>query len=66
VKAICAPLSHVRILAVGGVDEKNIKGFMAAGAVGAGVASCLFKKEWIKAGDWQRITDATKAFVSLV
>jgi len=66
VKAICAPLSHVRILAVGGVDEKNIKGFMAAGAVGAGVASCLFKKEWIKAGDWQRITDATNAFVSLV
>ena len=66
VKAICAPLSHVRILAVGGVDEKNIRDFMAAGAVGAGVASCLFKKEWIKAGDWQRITDATKAFVSLV
>ena len=59
VKAICAPLSHVRILAVGGVDEKNIRDFMAAGAVGAGVASCLFKKEWIKAGDWQRITEAT-------
>jgi 2-keto-3-deoxy-6-phosphogluconate aldolase len=34
--------------------------------VGAGVASCLFKKEWIKAGQWDRITEATKAFVALL
>ena len=37
-KSICAPLSHVRILAVGGVDGGNVADYMAAGAVGAGVA----------------------------
>ena len=65
-KAICAPLSHVRILAVGGVDTDNVKDFMAAGAVGAGVASCLFKKEWVRDGEWEKITDAAKSFVSIL
>jgi 2-dehydro-3-deoxyphosphogluconate aldolase/(4S)-4-hydroxy-2-oxoglutarate aldolase len=62
-KNICAPLSHVRILAVGGVDADNVTDFMAAGAVGAGVSGCLFKKDWVKAGEWERITNAAKTFV---
>lgn len=65
-KSICAPLSHVRILAVGGVDRQNVADYLAAGAVGAGVASCLFKKEWVQAGQWDRITEASKALVSLL
>ena len=36
VKAIKAPLSHIKMLAVGGVNEKNISEYMKAGAVGAG------------------------------
>jgi len=64
--AITAPLNHIRILAVGGVNGKNVRNFLAAGAIGVGVASCLFKKEWIKAGEWNRITEASKAFVSLL
>ena len=65
-KNITAPLSHIRMLAVGGVDGSNVRDYMAAGAVGAGVASCLFKKEWIKAGEWDRITEASKAFTDLL
>ncbi len=65
-KNICAPLSHVRILAVGGVDDRNVADYLAAGAVGAGVASCLFKKEWVQAGEWTRITEASRKFVSLL
>lgn len=63
-KAICAPLSHVRLLAVGGVDNDTITAYLDAGAVGAGVAGCLFKKAWVEAGEWQKITDATAAFVA--
>lgn len=66
VKAITAPLSNIRMLAVGGVDGSNVRDYLAAGAVGAGVASCLFKKEWIKAGQWDRITEASKAFTALL
>ena len=65
-KSICAPLSHVRILAVGGVDDRNVADYLAAGAVGVGVASCLFKIEWVRAGEWERVTEASKAFVSLL
>ena len=65
-KNICAPLSHVRILAVGGVDERNVKEYFAAGAVGAGVASCLFRKEWVRDGEWDRITAAAKTFCQLL
>ena len=66
IKNITAPLSHIRMLAVGGVGTENVKDYLAAGAVGAGVASCLFKKEWIKAGEWDRITEASAQFVNLV
>ena len=65
-KSICAPLSHVRILAVGGVDTGTVADYMAAGAVGVGVAGCLFKKEWVHAGQWDRITEASKVLVSLL
>ena len=64
IKAVAAPLSHIRMLAVGGVDGSNVQQYLAAGAVGAGVAGCLFKKEWIKEGQWDRITEACKVFMA--
>lgn len=64
IKNVSAPLSHVRMLAVGGVDGENVQAYLAAGAVGAGVAGCLFKKDWVAVGDWNRITEATKTFVA--
>ncbi len=63
IKNLVAPLSHIRMLAVGGVDGSNVADYLAAGAVGAGVSSCLFKKEWIKAGEWWKVTEAAKLFV---
>lgn len=64
IKNVAAPLSHIRMLAVGGVDGSNVADYLAAGAVGAGVSGCLFKKEWVKAGEWDRITEAAKNFVA--
>ena len=63
IKNVAAPLSHVRMLAVGGVDTDNISAYLHAGAVGAGVAGCLFKKEWVAAGEWNKIIEAAKIFV---
>lgn len=65
-KAVKAPLSQCKLLAVGSVNGDNIKDYMAAGAAGAGVAGCLFKKEWVKAGEWDKITEATKTFMELL
>ena len=65
-KDVHAPLSDCKLLAVGSVNEKNICDYLAAGAVGAGVAGCLFKKDWVQAGEWQRITDATRSFTKTI
>ena len=62
-KAVTAPLNHIRMLAVGGVNEKNIADFLAAGAVGAGVGGNLVNKTWIKNGEFDKITAVAKEFV---
>ncbi len=43
VRALLAPLPHVELIAVGGVDSRNAGEYIAAGAVAVGVGSSLFK-----------------------
>ena len=62
-KAVTAPLNHIRMLAVGGVNEKNIADFLASGAVGAGVGGNLVNKTWIKNGEFDKITAVAREFV---
>lgn len=66
IRNVAAPLSHIRMLAVGGVDGNNAKDYLKEGAVGIGVASCLFKKDWIKAGEWERVTESARILVEAV
>lgn len=62
IKAIRAPLSHIPLMAVGGVNEKNAADFMKAGCVGLGVGGNLVNKEWIKNGEWDKITALAEEF----
>lgn len=66
IKTVKAPLSQVKLLAVGGVNEKTICDYLAAGASGAGVAGCLFNKELIKNGEWDKITENAKALYKVM
>ena len=61
IKAVRAPLSHIPLMAVGGVNEKNAADYMKAGCVGLGVGGNLVNKEWIKNGEWDKITAFMKA-----
>ena len=63
VKAVRAPLSHIRFLAVGGVGPDNVADFMRAGCVGAGVGGNLTNKEWIAAGEWGKIAGVARQIV---
>lgn len=63
VKAVHAPLNHIPLLAVGGVNEKNIGAFLNAGAVGVGVGGNLVNKQWIAAGEFEKITALAKEFM---
>ena len=66
IKALKAPLSHVPMLAVGGVNEKNAGEFMKAGCVGVGVGGNLVNREWIENGEWDRITALAKEYIKAV
>ena len=65
-KAIKAPLNNIPILAVGGISDKNIAEFLAAGAEGFGIGGNLAKKEWIEAGKFDKLTDAARATVAAI
>ena len=65
-KAIRAPLSHIKFLGVGGISEKNAGEFLAAGAVGFGVGGNLVNKEWIDAGRFDLITELASQYVKAV
>lgn len=65
-KAICAPLSHIDFIAVGGVNEKNVADFLAAGAVGVGVGSNIVNKEMLKNQDYAGITQLAKMYVEAI
>ena len=66
IKAVRAPLSHIPLMAVGGVNEKNAADYMKAGCVGLGVGGNLVNKEWIKNGEWDKITALAKEFMKAV
>ena len=64
VKAVKAPLSHVKLLAVGGITENNMSEYLKAGVSGFGVGSSLTDKKMIAESDWAGITDLAKKYVS--
>lgn len=66
VKAVVEPLSQIPLLAVGGVKLDNMRRFMNAGCVGAGIGSGIIDKERIKAGDFEGITELAKKFMDQV
>ncbi len=63
VKAVKAPLSHIKFLAVGGVNKDNASEFIKAGVCGIGAGGNLVNKEWIENGEFDKITALAKEFV---
>ncbi len=66
VKAIKAPLSHVKLLAVGGIDETNMKEYLDSGISGVGVGSSIVNKKLIESGDYNTITELVKKYTKVI
>lgn len=56
IKAIKAPLPHLRIVPTGGVDVNTIASFFYAGSAAVGVGSALVSAELLKASNWPELT----------
>ena len=66
VKAVRAPLSNVRLLAVGGIDENNMEEYLAAGACGFGISSGIVNMKLLDAGDYEGITALAKKYTAVI
>lgn len=61
-KALTVPLSHIKFLAVGGVNANNMKEYLNAGVKGIGVATAIADKAAIASGDYRKITELARKF----
>lgn len=66
IKAIKAPLLHIKMLAVGGIDEKNLADFLNAGICGIGVGSNIVKKNLIENNEYDKITELAKKYTEQI
>ncbi len=64
IKDVLAPLSDARLLAVGGVDAKNIGDYIKAGALGAGVGGSLCRVPLNS--DYSLITEEARSLLAAV
>ncbi len=64
VKALRAPLPHLRIVPTGGVDVQNVADFLNAGCVAVGVGSSLVSAKLLQENNWTELTRRAAEFVS--
>jgi len=64
VKALLAPLPHLRIVPTGGVDVNNINDFFQVGCAAVGVGSALVSAGILQDAGWPELTRRAREFVS--
>ena len=62
VKAVSAPLSHVKLLAVGGMKPENMGEYLRAGACGFGIGSNIVDKKMLANNDFDGIKELAKKY----
>ncbi len=66
IKELLAPLPHLKLMPTGGVRLDTAGDWIQAGAVCLGVGTRIFRPDLVEAGDWQGLTEHTRAFVQAV
>ncbi|MEE1278875.1 MAG: bifunctional 4-hydroxy-2-oxoglutarate aldolase/2-dehydro-3-deoxy-phosphogluconate aldolase [Acutalibacteraceae bacterium] len=62
-KDVKAPLSHIRFLAVGGVNADNMAEYHNAGALGFGIGSDIVNKKHIADGNFTAIEASARKYI---
>jgi 2-dehydro-3-deoxyphosphogluconate aldolase/(4S)-4-hydroxy-2-oxoglutarate aldolase len=65
IKALRAPLPHLRIVPTGGVELHNAAEFLKAGCAALGVGSALVSPKLLQESNWEELTRRAAAFVAL-
>lgn len=62
-KAVALPLSHIKFLAVGGINAGEIKDYLACGAAGFGISSGIVDKKLIAQGDFNAVARRAREYI---
>ena len=65
-KAVRGPLPNIPIMPTSGVDASNVGEWFRAGAVAVGAVSSVFDPELVRNGDWNKITERAREFMTAV
>ena len=60
IKALLAPLTHLRIIPTGGVNLDTMESFLTAGSAALGIGSSLLKKDIIENENWPELERLAK------
>src|SRR6266481_46802 len=66
IKALRAPLPHLRIVPTGGVDVGNVADFLKAGCAALGVGSALVSAKILQEANWPELTRRAGELVNAV
>jgi 2-dehydro-3-deoxyphosphogluconate aldolase/(4S)-4-hydroxy-2-oxoglutarate aldolase len=66
IRSLLAPLPMLQIIPTGGVTPETAREFLDAGCVALGAASPLVSSEILKTGDWRKLTERAREFVTAV
>jgi 2-dehydro-3-deoxyphosphogluconate aldolase / (4S)-4-hydroxy-2-oxoglutarate aldolase len=66
IKALRAPLPHLRIVPTGGVDLTTAADFLKAGCAALGVGSSLLSADILREENWDQLTRAARALRQIV
>ena len=66
IKAMAAPYVGLKFMPTGGINEENVKDYLAYNRILACGGSWMVKGDLVKAGDFAKITELTKEAVKIV
>jgi 2-dehydro-3-deoxyphosphogluconate aldolase/(4S)-4-hydroxy-2-oxoglutarate aldolase len=68
IKAVKAPMPWSRLMPTGGVSatEENIKAWINGGAACLGIGSSLVRKDWVAAGEFDKMTETASKVVKWI
>ena len=66
IKAVRAPLRHIPMLAVGGVNTQNLAEVLATGVWGVGIGSGVVRHDLLAKNDYAGITALARAYTDII
>ncbi|MEG0688188.1 MAG: bifunctional 4-hydroxy-2-oxoglutarate aldolase/2-dehydro-3-deoxy-phosphogluconate aldolase [Hungatella sp.] len=66
IKAIRAPISHIPIMVMGGIDDNNMNEYFQAGAAAIGVGSNIANNKLINEGNFDQITRLAQLYLKKI